>query len=170
MICGNNKMLKLTIGLPSYNNFTEVFFTVQALRMYQNLKDCEILIIDNYGDSKELENFVKNNGGGVVRYEKFTTIMGPSGVKNKVFEFARGEMVLCMDSHILLKPGALDKIPVTDDLIHGPILYPDLVNYCCEWLPEWRGQMWGIWGNYSDKLPDKPFEIWGMGAGLFLTK
>jgi len=165
----NMNACKLTIGLPSYNNFTEVFFTVQALRMYHDLRDCEILVIDNYGDA-ELEKFVKNQGGTTVRYEKSTDKVGTSCAKNKVFEHARGEMVLCMDSHIMLKPGALRDIPVTDDLIHGPLMYCDLKNYCCKMLPVWRGQMWGIWGDYSEKLPEKPIEIWGMGGGLFLTK
>ena len=58
--------MKWTIGMPSYNNFTEVFFTVQSLRMYHDLKDAEIIIVDNYGD-KILEKWVRNNGKGVVR-------------------------------------------------------------------------------------------------------
>ena len=33
--------MKWSICLPSYNNFTEVYFTVQSLRMYHDLKDTE---------------------------------------------------------------------------------------------------------------------------------
>jgi len=162
--------MKLTIGLPSFNNFTEIFFTIQALRMYHDLTDCEILVVDNYGD-ETLENFVKNNGMGVVRYEKYLDKKGPSGTKNKVFELAKGEMVLCMDSHVFLVPGALNEIPVTDDLIQGPLMYNDMKNCCCEWKPVWRGEMWGIWGDYMprENLPKRPFEIWGIGMGVFLT-
>lgn len=161
--------LRLTLGLPCFNNMTEVWFSVQSLRMYHNLTDCEILVVDNFGDPV-LEKFIKNNGGGVVRYEKYTDMVGTSCTKNKVFELARGEMVLCMDSHILIRSGALDNIPVTDDLVHGPIIYTDNKNYCCEWLDQWRGQMWGIWGKNVQVLPKQPFEIWGMGTGFFLTK
>jgi hypothetical protein len=96
--------------------------------------------------------------------------VGTACAKNKVFELARGEMVLCIDSHVLLVPGALKDIPITDDLIHGPLMYCDIKNYCCEWLPVWRGYMWGIWGEYSDVLPKEPFEIWGNGTGLMLAK
>lgn len=161
--------MRLTIGMPSFNNFTEVFFTVQALRMYHNLKDCEILVIDNFGDG-ELERFIKSNGSGQVRYEKCVNGSGPAFAKNKVFELAKGEMVLCIDSHILLKPGALDKIPVTDDLITGPLVYNNLKDYVCAWKPVWRGNMWGIWGDYAQTVPEKDFEIWGMGGGCFCTK
>jgi len=164
-------MLRLTIGLPSYANFTEVFFTVQALRIYHDLTSCEILIVDNFGDL-ELEKFWKAQGRGIVRYEKYTDCTGPAGAKNAVFELARGEMVLCLDSHVLLIPGALKNIPVTDDLIHGPLLYNDMRNYVCDFKPVWRGHMLGIWGDYCtfDKLPKEPFEIWGSGMGCFLAK
>jgi glycosyltransferase involved in cell wall biosynthesis len=163
--------IKLTIGMPSYSNFTEVFFTVQALRMYHDLTDCEILIVDNFGDP-ELEKFWKANGKDVVRYEKYLDTNGPAGAKNAVFELARGEMVLCIDSHVLLIPGSLKNIPVTDDLIHGPLLYNDMKNYVCDFKPQWRGHMWGVWGDYCtyDKLPKEPFEIWGDGMGCFLAK
>lgn len=164
-------MIKLTIGMPSYSNFTEVFYTVQALRMYHDLTGCEILVVDNYGDS-ELEKLIKNQGQGIVRYEKYLDSIGPAGAKNAVFELAKGEMVLCIDSHILLAVGSFKNIPVTDDLIHGPLLYNDMKNYVCEFKPVWRGHMWGVWGDYCtyDKLPKDPFEIWGMGMGCFLAK
>jgi glycosyltransferase involved in cell wall biosynthesis len=163
--------LRLTIGMPSYSNFSEVFFTVQSLRMYHDLIGCEILIVDNFGDP-ELEKFWKAQGGGIVRYEKYTDSVGPAGTKNKVFELARGEMVLCIDSHVMLIPGALKNIPVSDDLYHGPLLYNDMKNYVCEWNPVWRGQMWGVWSGHCtyDKLPKEPWEIWGCGMGCFLAK
>ncbi len=161
--------MKLTIGLPSYNNFTEVFYTVQALRMYHDLTDCEILVVDNFGDL-ELERFIKAQGRSIVRYEKHLGTTGPAGAKNAVFNLAKGEMVLCIDSHVLLHPGALKNIPITDDLIHGPLMYNDMLNYVCDFKPVWRGHMWGIWGDYSPTLPKEPFEIWGCGMGCFLAK
>jgi glycosyltransferase involved in cell wall biosynthesis len=162
-------MIRLSICLPVYNNFTEAFFTIQALRMYHNLNGCEILVIDNFGDS-ELEKFIKNNGSGIVRYEKCTNGSGPAFAKNKAFELAKGEMVLCIDSHILLKPGAIDSIYPTDNLMTGPLMYNNTKDFVCTWKPIWRGHMWGIWGDYAQTVPDKPFDIWGMGAGCFATR
>ena len=162
--------MRLTVGLPVYRNFDEVWFTIQALRMYHDLHDCEILVVDNFGDT-DLEKFIKAQGAGIVRYEKYTERVGTACAKNRIFEMAKGEMVLCLDSHALLKPGALN-IPVTDDLLYGPLAYNDNINYCFEWRPVWRGHAWGIWGDclpYS-KLPKEPVEIWGNGGGCFAAR
>ena len=51
----------LTIGMPSFSNFSECYFTIQALRMYHSLENYEILVVDNFGDP-ELEKFIKNQG------------------------------------------------------------------------------------------------------------
>jgi glycosyltransferase involved in cell wall biosynthesis len=162
--------MRLTLGMPSYNNLEEVWSTVQALRMYHDLTDCEILVIDNFGDP-ELEKYIKSQGAGIVRYEKCVERSGPAYAKNKVFEMARGEMVLCIDSHVFLVPGAL-KIPVTDNLLYGPLLYNDNKNYVCEWKNVFRGHMWGIWGDCFpyERIPKEPFEIWGSGSGCFATR
>lgn len=160
--------MKWTIGMPSYNNFSEVWFTVQAFRIYHDLKDCEILIVDNYG-SKTLENYVRKNGAGIIRYEKRTEIQGVSFAKNAVFEHAKGEHVLCLDSHILVRPGALNAI-IDDNFVQGPLVFSDCRNYALEWLPEWRGNMWGIWGKSTKELPAEPKEIWAMGAGFFACR
>jgi hypothetical protein len=41
--------MELTIGMASYDDFEGVYFTVQALRLYQDLEDTEIVVVDNYG-------------------------------------------------------------------------------------------------------------------------
>ena len=165
--------MRLTIGMPSYNNFTEVFFTVQALRLYHDLTDCEILVVDNFGD-KHLASFARNNGGGIVRLIQDTKVQGVSYAKNKVFSAANGEWVLCIDSHILLLPGAVDaaKKLEGDDFYQGPLAYSNCKKYSCFWEPNWRGHMWGTWGkSYTDAdLPTEPFEIWAMGAGFFCCR
>jgi len=161
--------MRWTIGMPSYNNLTEVFFTVQSLRMYHNLNDCEIVVVDNFGD-KALKKFCEKNGNGLVRYEKFTDITGCSAPKNRIFEIANGENVLCIDSHILIKPGMFDLDLPNDDLYQGPLLHADCKTYSCSWLPVWRANMWGIWGPDVQELPSKPIEIWAMGAGFFACK
>lgn len=161
--------LRWTIGMPSYNNFVEVYFTVQSLRLHHDLADCEIVIVDNYGD-KGLKEFCEKSGGSQVRYIKYTDIQGVSVAKNKIFEYARGEYVLCIDSHILIRRGALDGTPPGDDLVQGPLLYANSVDYVCCWKPVWRAQMWGIWGETVKTLPSSPVGIWAMGAGFFACR
>jgi glycosyltransferase involved in cell wall biosynthesis len=155
--------------MPSYNNFTEVWFTVQALRLYHDLADCEILVVDNFG-SERLQKFIKNDGGKTVRYEKRTEIQGVSYAKNCVFEHAKGDYVLCIDSHILVRAGALDVKLDNDDFYQGPLFYGSQKRYSLEWLPEWRKNMWGVWAPHVTELPQEPKEIWAMGAGFFACR
>ena len=42
-------MAALTIGMAAYNDFNGVYFTLQSLRLYQDLQDTELLVVDNYG-------------------------------------------------------------------------------------------------------------------------
>lgn len=160
---------KWSIGMPCYNNYVEVFFTVQALRMYHDLKDCEIIVIDNYGDDI-LEKYIKKDGGGVVKYHRCNSVQSVSHAKNKIFEFAKGEFVLVMDSHILVKPGALDIKIENDDLYQGPLFKSNCEEYYLEWLKAWRANMWGIWADPVEVVPDEPKEIWAMGAGFFACR
>jgi len=161
--------MRWTIGMPSYNNYLEVFFTVQALRMYHDLTDCEIVVIDNFGDNA-LQNFIRKHGGNTVKYYRHTEVQGVSYAKNKIFEHAQGENVLVIDSHILIKPGALNVKIDNDDLYQGVLMHSGQNKYSCEWLNQWRGNMWGIWAPSVTELPKEKFEIWAMGAGFFACK
>ena len=167
--------MKLTIGMASYNNFNDVYFTVQCLRAYHNLEDCEVLIVDNFGD-KRLEDFWKHWGKDRVRYEKYVEVTGTTMPRQKVFEFAEGEFVVCIDSHVLLFPGSVDKLKEWIDsnqypgaLVHGPMVYDDFKNAVTHMNPVWRGDMWGIWADIVpiSQLPIEPFEIPMHGLGLF---
>ena len=94
-------MVALTIGMPTYNDFDGVYFTVQALRLYQDLDDTELLVVDNYG-CEHTRDFV--DGWAKVRYVLATDAVGTAAAKNRVFAEAQGEAVLCCDSHVLLAP------------------------------------------------------------------
>jgi len=162
--------MKWSICLPCYNNFTEVYFTVQALRLYHDMQDKEIVVVDNFGDDT-LFAFCRDRGAGVVRYERATEIQGVSYAKNRAIAIARGEFVLCMDSHILLKPGCFDRDPTGDDLIQGPSIANSFDKLGREWLAVWRSNMWGTW-NYvkPEDIDAEPYEIWATGAGFFATR
>lgn len=162
--------MRLTIGIPVYKQYVETWFTVQSLRLHHDLSDCEILLVDNFGDPA-LEKFVKHHCSGIARYVKRTEAMGTGFIKNCVFEEARGDTVLCIDSHVLLAPNSLDSVKPTDDLMFGVMLMSNQRTYYTEYLPEWRGYSWGIWGppKKKDQLPEEPFDIWGMGTAGFYT-
>jgi glycosyltransferase involved in cell wall biosynthesis len=160
---------KWSIGMPSYNNFDEVYFTVQALRFYHELKDTEIIIVDNFGEDR-LQRFCRDKGNGLIRYEKYVEIQGTAAPRNLIFELAKGENILCMDSHVYLKRGFFKNDPTGDDLTQGPVLWNSFNGYSTEWINQWGRNMWGRWKATVTKLPRKPFEIWGQGLGIFCCR
>lgn len=186
---------KYTIGMACYDNFDEVFFTIQALRFFNPtlIDRFEILVVDNNPKSKEgdavrklMEGRTKPNG----RYIAWDKVKGSVPPRGHMIEQARGEFVICIDSHVLLCPadpevGAsrsclqtlvdyFEENPESDDFLQGPLVS----NYGPHRLegthmnPRWRGGMFGCWGvDERGKDPDgAPFEIPEHGLGLFAIR
>lgn len=161
----------LTIGMPSYNNFTQVKWTVQTLRIYHNLTDVEILVVDNYGD-----DVLKNFCNGICRYERYTEKRGTAPAKNRVFEAAQGDFVICMDSHVMMFPGVIDDlkkfirwVPGLPHLFHGPLTWNPLNEWVDRLIPGWATHGYGRWGKNlkPDEIPQTPYHIECHGMGLF---
>ena len=137
-------MVALTIGMATYNDFNGVYFTLQSLRLYQDLRDTELLVVDNYGcpDTKRLvEGWVHG-----ARYVLATEVRGTAAAKDRVFREAQGEAILCCDSHVLFAPGAIRRLkeyyrehPGCPDLLQGPLVYDDLETISTHFDPVWRG-------------------------------
>lgn len=167
--------MELTVGMATYNDVSGVYFTLQALRLYQDLTSTELLVIDNYGDDR-LETWISTWCKPNTRYIRSTDIQGTSAPRQKVFEEAKGKWVLCIDSHVLLAPGALGKFrewslahPDCLDLLHGPMMYDNITALVTHMNPVWRDHMWGIWADVKEEkdLPVEGFEIPMHGLGLF---
>ena len=166
-------MVALTIGMATYDDFDGVYFTLQALRLYQDLADTELLVVDNYGceHTKGLvEGWIKG------RYILATDAVGTAAPRERVFREAQGKAVLCCDSHVLFVPGAIARLkayyrdhPDTRDLLQGPMIYDDLETMSTHFDPVWRAQMWGIWATDARGLDPEgePFEIPMQGLGVF---
>src|SRR5215211_6583643 len=160
--------------MATYNDFNGVYFTLQALRLYQDLQDTELLVVDNYGcpATKQLvEGWVHG-----ARYVLATEVRGTAAAKDRVFREARGEAVLCCDSHVLLAPGAVGRLkeyyrehPDCPDLLQGPLVYDDLETISTHFEPVWRAEMWGIWQTdpRGQDPEGEPFEIPMQGMGVF---
>ena len=166
--------MKLTIGMPSYNNTNEVWWTCQVLRAYHDLDDVEILVVDNYG-SKDLKSklgWMKDK----VRYLEFKDIQSPAHAKNKVFEEAKGEWVMCIDSHIFFLPDTIKRLKewISDNkdsmnLYQGPLLYDNLKGGADHFKDVWSGHMWGQWAS-TGNTGDEPYDIPMLGCGLLLCR
>jgi hypothetical protein len=165
--------IELTIGMATYDDFDGVYFTLQALRLYHDLENTELLVVDNYGcqDTKDLvRGWIKG------KYILATEAIGTAAPRDLVFREARGEAVLCCDSHVLFPAGVISRLkafyrenPDCNDLLQGPLLYDDGKLISTHFDPCWRDRMWGTWGSDSrGQDPDgEPFDIPMQGLGAF---
>lgn len=160
---------KLTVGMATFNDFDGCYFTIQSLRLYQHRfeerlrnDEIELLIVDNSPGGSHSQMLVGLCSAAKVRYIPLQTPTGTSPSRNKVFEEARGDFVLCVDSHVLLgDKTATDRLcksqseygtgtptaSCLDDLFQGPMISDDLQGICTHFNPEWRSEMFGIWGR-----------------------
>lgn len=174
---------RLTVGLATYDDFDGVYFTVQSLRLHHGeaLEQIEILVVDNNPRSphgQAVAEFMKlvPHGRYLPNREKVGT-----AVRNLVFDAAQTPYVLCLDCHVLLCPGALNRLldfyrenPLSGDLLQGPLL-PDSFapqKIVTHMEPRWDSCMFGAWGTDPRGLhPDAPpFEIPMHGLGLFACR
>jgi glycosyltransferase involved in cell wall biosynthesis len=166
--------MELTVGMATYRDFDGVYFTVQALRLYQDMEGVELLVVDNFG-CETTRAFIEGYTGG--RYIFAPESVGTSAPRDLVFREAAGQAVLCLDSHVLLDQGVLGRLkryyrehPDCLDLLQGPLVNDDLVRHFTHFDPVWVGQMWGTWGldPRGEQGPDaEPFDIPMQGLGLF---
>jgi len=173
-------MYKLTVGMPTYDDFDGVYFSINAIRLYHSeiLDDLEFLVVDNHPDGPHAamtKKFIESVGGGYVPFDKWTST---SVGKDLVFRHASAPYVVCIDDHVLIVPGALARLleyfehdKNCRDLLQGPLLNNNF-SVSTHFADVWRGQMWGIWAtDERGKDPDAPpFEIEMQGTGLLACR
>lgn len=170
--------------MPCYDDFEGIYFSAQALSLYHAdvMASAEILVVDNNPGSEQgqqtrdfLTTWVRN-----ARYVPFTEKIGAAAAKNRIFEEARGHVVLCIDAHVLLAPGSLAQLvrfyetdAHPEDLFQGPMLLDNLTDLATHMEPVWRGEMFGIWGTdlslVHGTTESGPPEIGMHGMGLFCS-
>ncbi len=168
-------------AMATYDDYDGVYFSVQAIRLFHSeiLDDAEFLVIDNNPEGrcaaalKDLEKWIPN-----YRYVP-KHHLSSTAIRNCVFEEAAGDIVLCMDCHVLLAPEAIQKLlnyydanPDSNDLLQGPLVYDDLTNISTHFEPEWRDGMFGTWTTTLEGVDPNaaPFEIPMQGLGLFVCR
>lgn len=173
---------RLTIGMPTFDDYDGVYFSLQALRLYhaEVMPEVEFIVVDNNPTGaaapllKKLDTAAAN-----YRYIPYTEKSGTANGKERIFAEASGTYVMCMDCHVFLVPGALRRLldffnaqPDTQDLLQGPLIYDDFTTLATHWDPLWRGGMFGAWGmDERGRNPNAPpFEIPMNGMGLFACR
>ena len=175
------KKKQLTIGMATYDDYDGVYFTVQALRLYhpEILEKIEIIVVDNHPDGPcaaalcKLDTIIPG-----YRYVPELELKGTS-VRDLIFREACGTFVLCIDCHVMILPGVLQKLidyldahPKCNDLLQGPLVKDDLVEISTHFNPVWVKGMFGVW--HTDKRGKDssapPFDIPMQGMGLFCCR
>ena len=163
---------KLTIGMATYDDFHGVFFTVQSLRLHQDISDCELVVIDNNpesADGEAVRGFLQNINGFElpIKYVPFVESKGTTQTRERIFSEASGDAVLVMDCHVLLQANAIHQLKkfyaeaskaMRKNLFTGPLLMDGLNFVMTHFEPEWRDQMWGVWAA-AWQHPDGTFVV-----------
>jgi hypothetical protein len=173
---------RLCVGMATFDDFDGVWFTVQAIAMYHpEVADAvSFVILDNHPegaaatDLKGLDERVPH-----LRYVPFRGYRS-TAARDLIFREADADVVCCLDSHVLLKPGALGALleyfeenPTSRDMIQGPLLSDDLSSVVgTHFEPTWSDGMYGQWATDA-RLADGaagPFEIPMQGLGQFACR
>jgi len=166
----------LTISMATFDDFDGVFFSVQSIRMHQDLpEETEFLILDNNPDSahgKQLKHFAKDVPGMRV---VDVTDRKSSFVKYDAFKLAKGDIILGLDCHVLLQTDFINAMmeywsrnPNSKNMLTGPLIYDSLKATSEQINPVWRGHDFGIWGDNKEGMKSgEPFAIPAQGMGCY---
>lgn len=172
---------RLTVGMATYDDYDGVYFTIQALRINHPELDgaLEFVVIDNNpgGRCSQALKALESTIDGY-RYVP-RGIWNGTAIRNAVFEEASCDLVLCVDCHILIAPGAVTRLidyleadPENRDLVQGPLLYDCLRRISTHLEPRWRGGMYGTWATdpRGAEVDAPAFDIPMQGMGLFACR
>lgn len=163
----------LTVGMATYGEFDSLYFTLQSLRMYQDMTDTEVLVVDNYG-CPDTRSLVHDGGWG--RYILLADTVGTAAPRDLIFREAAGAAVLCCDSHVLFEPGVIARLKdhyarhqTCQDLLQGPMIDADGTVLATHQENHWSGTYLGSWARdpRGTDPGHAPFDIPSGGLGAF---
>lgn len=138
-----------------YDDFDGVYFTTQSLRISHGIRSpkTEIIVVDQRPQTSHGKMTRAHCGTIGAKYIEMPEPLGTSPSRNRVIQEASGEFVLCLDSHVILWPGAIDYLKacietgkLADHLYHGPMIYDNLGAFATHFNVRWRMEMLGTWG------------------------
>lgn len=172
--------MKVTVGMATYQDFDGVYFTLASLKLYQSAHhSIDMLVVDNYGCPLTKEACLGRDGypGLGARYVFAPEATGTAAPRNLVFEQAEGEVVICVDCHVLLETGLVDRVANffrdpshAKDMLQGPLLSSDGRQLATHFEPVWRKRMLGVWAHDPRGRGEEPFPIGMQGLGFFAMR
>ncbi|MEU3751313.1 glycosyltransferase [Streptomyces olivoreticuli] len=178
-------MSRITVGMATYDDYDGVYFTLQALRLSHapELADAQFVVVDNNptGPVAPALRALADRIPGY-RYLPFGQYAS-TAVRDLVFRVAESPVTLCLDSHVLLAPGAVGAVldhfeqrPHSRDLLQGPMIADGLDDGreppSTHLDPEWGDGMFGVWRTDPRGADPrgKPFDVGMQGLGLFACR
>jgi|GEM_PF-885093 len=182
---GTPRKVDLTVGIATYDDFDGAYFTVHALLLYhpEVMSRAEILILDNHPQGPErkyLQGFARDLPGSAnIRYIPYDEVRS-TAVRDVLFREAQGDVVIVLDTHVLLVPGAVDAVlkllsqpEHAKDMVQGPMIYQTgSMIAATDMTPRFDDGMYGVW--HSDPRGEDPsappFEIAMQGLAAFAMR
>ncbi len=172
--------MKITVGMATYKDFDGVYFSLATIRMYQAVHHAlELLVVDNFGcqlTREACEGRERPPGLGA-RYIKATHATGTAAPRNLVFAEATGDVVICIDCHVLLENGLVNRVadffrdPAhAKDMLQGPLLSDSRQMLSTHFDPVWQKRMFGVWGQDARGRGTDPFPVAMQGLGFFAMR
>lgn len=178
-------MFQLTVGMPTYDDYDGVYFTIQSIRATiagtELENEIEFLVVDTNPRSKHGELLRKfcakeSKRGPIARYISHQGPTGTALAKERAIQETRTLYYLGVDCHVLVPYRALLTLknyylaqPQTQDLIQGPLWLDGLNKVHTHFTPRWRGKMFGTWATDTrgEDWDAPAFDIPMQGMGLF---
>jgi hypothetical protein len=140
--------------MATFRDYDGVWALVNELRTYHGNAVDEIVVVDNDPDGPH-RKCVKDELAWtpeLCRYVPFGDVAGTAAPRDRVFREATGDVVVCVDSHVMLAPNALSRLRAwfelsenrSRDLLTGPLTYPN-GTYNTHFNDIWHDRMWGNW-------------------------
>ena len=99
----------LCVGMATFDDYAGVWSTIQAMRISQPevLDRTSFLVLDNHPEGPDAEHLkALDESIPHFRYVPFRGFRS-TAVRDLIFREANADIVLCVDCHVLLQPGAL---------------------------------------------------------------
>lgn len=181
---GESRPARLTVGIATYDDFDGAYFTVHSLLMYHSavMREAEIIILDNHPTGPAASALAglatENPQSTSIRYIPYDEVQS-TAFRDVLFREASGEVVLVLDSHVLIAAGGLEALldyyvdPANQqDMVQGPLVRGDGSVAATHMVPEFKSGMYGYWGTDERGIDPSAsaFEIGLHGLGLFAMR
>lgn len=169
---------KLCIAMATFDDYDGVYFSIQSIRLFhpEVLEQVEFVLLDN-NPAGPCADALKSLGDSIPNY-RYVAGDNFQGTWSRfdMVHHTHAEHILCMDSHVMLAPGALSHLldylaahPNSPDFIQGPLLADDGHSLSSHFKPGWGAGMYGSWALDPRAVDANgpAFDIPMQGLGVF---